>query len=83
MRQQIEILEFIAANEPVHGFRIHRSDLGIPLGSVYTSLQRMQDKGWIWSRLESVDDFLTHRGRRRVLYRTTKKGRAELARMMQ
>ncbi len=45
----------------------------LPLGSLYVTLDRMEDKGWLKSRMgESGPD---RRGRRRKYYRTTASGK--------
>jgi transcriptional regulator len=72
----------VLARAPLHGFavaqRIHelsRDVLTVEEGSLYPSLYRMQERGWIASEWGQSDN-----NRRARYYSLTRKGRAQLKR---
>lgn len=68
-----------AAEAPVHGAwmaeELGRHGYRISPGTLYPTLHRMEDEGLLTSRYEVVD------GRRRRVYRTTRRGRTALEAM--
>src|ERR1700677_1363919 len=63
-----------APREETYGFELTRA-AGLPSGTVYPILRRLEDRGWIASRWEVIDE--AHEGRRRRrYYRLTDEGRA-------
>jgi PadR family transcriptional regulator, regulatory protein PadR len=55
-----------------YGFALSQTT-GLPSGSIYPILRRLEDRKWIASRWETIDE--SHEGRRRRrYYRLTKKG---------
>jgi PadR family transcriptional regulator PadR len=62
-----------APREETYGFELTRA-AGLPSGTVYPILRRLEDRGWIVSRWEVIDE--AHEGRRRRrYYRLTDEGR--------
>lgn len=78
MNRQIEILRFVCENPMTHGWEIHKR-CGVPVGTIYTSLQRMIDKGWIEASGETEESINEHRGRPRVFYTATSAGISEVS----
>jgi DNA-binding PadR family transcriptional regulator len=82
LRGHVDVLLLSALESgPAHGYRLaelvrERSDgeFDLPEGTTYPSLYRLERKGLIGSRWETVD------GRRRRVYRLTRRGTAELTR---
>jgi DNA-binding PadR family transcriptional regulator len=61
-----------APREETYGFELTRV-AGLPSGTVYPILRRLEDMGWITSRWEMIDE--PHQGRRRRrYYRLTDEG---------
>lgn len=61
-----------APREETYGFELTRV-AGLPSGTVYPILRRLEDMGWIMSRWEMIDEH--HQGRRRRrYYRLTDEG---------
>ena len=71
------ILELLASDGELYGLQlVERSQGRLKRGTVYVTLQRMEDKGLVESRLESRDPPLP--GLPRRLYRPTRSGLALL-----
>jgi PadR family transcriptional regulator, regulatory protein PadR len=61
-----------APREETYGFELTKV-AGLPSGTVYPILRRLEDMGWIMSRWEMIDEH--HQGRRRRrYYRLTDEG---------
>lgn len=81
LKSQLELLLLaILAREPAHGYLVverlkERSGgvLDVPEGSVYPALYRLERSGMIMSKWSRVE------GRRRRVYKLTRRGRSELA----
>jgi PadR family transcriptional regulator, regulatory protein PadR len=74
------LLLAVVADGPAHGYGIveelrRRSDaaLDLPEGTVYPALHRLERQGWLASDWQTVD------GRRRRVYRVTRRGQETLA----
>jgi PadR family transcriptional regulator PadR len=75
------LLLAVIAERPAHGYEIanelrRRSDgvFDLPEGTIYPALHRLERGGWLSSR------WSTSSGRRRRVYRLTRRGRTALAR---
>jgi DNA-binding PadR family transcriptional regulator len=75
------LLLSVLENEQAHGYRLAEAirtrsggTFDLPEGTVYPSLYRLERNGLVASRWERVD------GRRRRVYRLTRRGTGELAR---
>jgi PadR family transcriptional regulator, regulatory protein PadR len=81
LKSQLELLLLATLDrEPAHGYLVverlkERSGgvLDVPEGSVYPALYRLERSGMIMSKWSRVD------GRRRRIYKLTRRGRSELA----
>jgi PadR family transcriptional regulator, regulatory protein PadR len=81
LKSQLELLLLATLDrEPAHGYLVverlkERSGgvLDVPEGSVYPALYRLERSGLISSKWSRVD------GRRRRIYKLTRRGRSELA----
>ena len=81
LKSQLELLLLATLDrEPAHGYLVverlkERSGgvIDVPEGSVYPALYRLERSGLIMSKWSRVD------GRRRRIYRLTRRGRSELA----
>jgi DNA-binding PadR family transcriptional regulator len=82
LRGHVDVLLLSALDAgPAHGYRLaellrERSGgaFDLPEGTIYPSLYRLEGKGLVASRWETVD------GRRRRVYRLTRRGTQELER---
>ena len=82
LRGHVDLLLLsVLEGEQAHGYRLaevvrQRSDgaFDLPEGTIYPSLYRLERNGVVTSRWERVE------GRRRRVYRLTRRGTAELAR---
>jgi PadR family transcriptional regulator PadR len=61
-----------APAEEVYGFELSRAS-GLPSGTIYPILRRLEDEGWLASRWEDIDEGQEGRRRRRY-YRLTGSG---------
>jgi PadR family transcriptional regulator PadR len=71
----------VLEERPLHGYAVIEAlsarsggTLGLPTGTVYPALRRLERAGWIDGEWSTVD------GRRRRTYRLSRSGRRELAR---
>jgi PadR family transcriptional regulator, regulatory protein PadR len=61
-----------APREEIYGFELTRA-AGLPSGTVYPILRRLEDAGWVSSRWETIDQSQEGRRRRRY-YRLSEDG---------
>jgi len=76
-RTEQAILELLASHGELYGLQlVERSEGALKRGTVYVTLQRMEEKGWVESHLEARD--VPAAGLPRRLYRPTRPGLALL-----
>lgn len=66
------LLAFLDGPRETYGFALAQAT-GLPSGSIYPILRRLEDRGWIVSRWETIDESREGRRRRRY-YRLTDDG---------
>jgi PadR family transcriptional regulator PadR len=71
--QQVFAAMMDAPADETYGFELVKAT-GLPSGSVYPILRRLEDRGWVTSREEVIDPHV-RRPRYRIYYRLTAEGR--------
>lgn len=71
--QQVFAVMMDAPSDETYGFQLVKAT-GLPSGSVYPILRRLEDRGWVTAREEVINPD-AHRPRHRVFYRLTGEGR--------
>jgi DNA-binding PadR family transcriptional regulator len=75
------LLAIVALGEDAYGVSIHdrlsAAGMGASLGAIYTSLERLEQKGFVNSRLGETSP--SRGGRRKRMFRATPRGRKSLA----
>jgi PadR family transcriptional regulator PadR len=71
--QQVLAQMMDAPADETYGFQLVKAT-GLPSGSLYPILRRLEDRGWVTSREEVIDPD-ARRPRHRVYYRLTAEGR--------